>query len=115
MPCFNTLAMGYSWAVEFAQPAHQRLLARAGLRPTAERVAPQLHLPRGRILDLLQIDDHIILHAVPQGTVVSERGEQVLGLSSAAHLQAGLPVNAGKQQRSKQGGIALGAFVSYDG
>lgn len=65
--CFNTLAMGTSYAVEIAQHTHTNLLRRAGLLSTSQQVCYRKPLPRSDVLQLLCIDDLAILQKVPRG------------------------------------------------
>ena len=46
VPCFRSLAMGASWAVELAQHADENLLRRAGVRREVETVRGGQRLPR---------------------------------------------------------------------
>jgi len=51
--CFNTLAMGTSYAVEVAQHSHTNLLRRAGCLDPSQQVKYRTPLPRGNVLQLL--------------------------------------------------------------
>ena len=56
----NALAMGDSWAVEFAQQAHHNVLRFvAGCMLDHQRVAYRRAFPRSLFLEWLSIDDHI--------------------------------------------------------
>lgn len=114
VPCFKSLGMGDSWAVEIAQHAHHGLLQSVGLRRPSECVIPGRPLPRGPYLDVLQIDDHIGLELCRPGSL-GNRGQSVFMRAEAAYEKSCLPINRAKAQRADSGGIVLGALLRQDG
>ena len=64
--CFNTLAMGTSFAVEVAQHSHTTLLQREGCLIPTEQVKYRSPLPRGPVYQLLCIDDFCMLQRLPK-------------------------------------------------
>ena len=114
VPCFGSLAMGDSWAVEFAQAAHASLLRRQGLRTAAEAVIPGRPLPRSTFLDILQIDDHVGIEVVAAGAR-GTRADKVFAAAATGYHAAQLPVNTTKQVRNQAGGTVLGALLTTEG
>ena len=117
-PCvvaLGALAMGDSWAVEFAQQAHHNVLRfLAGSMLEHQRVAYRRAFPRGRFLEWLSIDDHIGVQLLTwqqlrEGTPL--RDSEVFSRAELAYKQVGLVQHPKKKQRGVTQGTFLGAEV----
>ncbi len=111
--CFNTLAMGTSYAVEVAQHTHTNLLRRAGLLTPSQQVCYRKPLPRGSLLQLLCIDDLAILQKVPRGLPsdshkVFRHDIDLLGKAGSAYSIAGLRTSSKKSVRNESKAVILG-------
>lgn len=111
--CFNTLAMGTSYAVEVAQHTHTNLLRRAGLLSPLQQVCYRKPLPRGGVLQLLCIDDLAVLQKVPRG--LPEKSHKVfrhdidlLEKAGNAYQHAGLRTSSKKSERNETKATILG-------
>jgi len=111
--CFNTLAMGTSYAVEVAQHTHTNLLRRAGLLSPLQQVCYRKPLPRSGVLQLLCIDDLAVLQKVPRG--LPEKSHKVfrhdidlLEKAGNAYQHAGLRTSSKKSERNETKATILG-------
>lgn len=111
----NALAMGDSWAVEFAQQSHCNVLhVLAGCMLDRERVCYRRPFPRTSFVEWLAIDDHVGAQVVsPQEfrSCVPLRDTEVFDKAERAYKQVGLVQHSKKKQRNVTHGIFLGAEV----
>ena len=119
--CFvalNALAMGDSWAVEFAQQAHHNVLRFvAGCMLDHERVAYRKSFPRSSFMEWLSIDDHIgaqILSRSEFQKDVRLRDTEVFDRAGEAYTEVGLVQHPKKKRRGVLQGIFLGAEIDGD-
>lgn len=117
-PCvvaLNALAMGDSWAVEFAQQAHHNVLRfLAGSMLEHERVAYRKAFPRSSFYEWLAIDDHIGVQVVTKDQFrnrVPLRDNEVFDRAEEAYKVVGLVQHPRKKQRHVTEGTFLGAEV----
>ena len=114
----NALAMGDSWAVEFAQQSHHNVLRfLAGAMLEHQRVAYRKPFPRSRFLERLSIDDHVgvqICSPKEYSENLPLRDAEVFSRSEDAYLSVGLVQHPKKKQRGVSEGIFLGAEVNGD-
>lgn len=117
-PCvvaLGALAMGDSWAVEFAQQAHHNVLRfLAGSMLEHQRVAYRRAFPRGLFLEWLSIDDHIGVQIVTWDQLKNctpLRDSEVFSRAESAYKQVGLVQHPKKKQRGVTQGTFLGAEV----
>ena len=114
----NALAMGDSWAVEFAQQSHHNVLRfLAGAMLEHQRVAYRKPFPRSRFLEWLSIDDHVgVQICTPQEYLDNAplRDTEVFSRSEAAYRNVGLVQHPKKKQRGVSEGVFLGAEVNGD-
>ena len=114
----SALAMGDSWAVEFAQQSHDNVLrSLAGSMLEHERVAYRKPFPRTAFCEWLAIDDHIgvqILDREDFKRDVPGRDTEVFDRAEGAYKQVGLVQHPKKKQRNVLSGIFLGAEVDGD-
>ena len=113
--CLNALAMGDNMAVEFAQQAHYNVLRTLAncMRPN-ELVAYRLPFPRGRTMEFLSIDDHLVAQVVSRAAYLSsapDRDTEIFFAAEAAYPAVGLVQHPRKRQRQVSAGIFLGADV----
>ena len=111
--CFNTLAMGTSFAVEVAQHTHSALLQRAGVLKPEQQVCYRKPLPRSPTLQLLCIDDLAILQKVPKGTPPTSssvyRGDRLLlEKANRTYDDVGLRTSVKKAVRDSSSTVVLG-------
>eukprot|EP00435_Cladocopium_sp_Y103_P042939 s2396_g12.t1 len=116
--CFvalNALAMGDSWAVEFAQQAHHNVLKHvAGCMLDHQRVAYRKPFPRSSFLEWLSIDDHIGVQIVSKAHFkqgLRARDTEVFERATEAYSEVGLVQHPKKKRREVQQGIFIGAEV----
>lgn len=114
--CFNTLAMGTSYAVEVAQHTHSNLLSRAGVLKPSQQVCYRKPLPRSDVLTLLCIDDLAVLQKVPRGmpstsSSYPREDRKLLGKASAAYQKEKLRTSEGKAVRDSYKATILGGEV----
>lgn len=114
--CFNTLAMGTSYAVEVAQHTHTNLLRRAGVLEAQRQVCYRKPLPRTDVLLLLCIDDLAILQKVPRGMPptsqrVPREDQRLMSLANSAYSKAKLKTSSGKAVRDCFKATILGGEV----
>ncbi len=111
----NALAMGDSWAVEFAQQSHHNVLRfLAGCMLEHQRVAYRKPFPRSLFAEWLSIDDHVgvqILSFKDFNRNLSLRDDEVFSRSEHAYQQVGLVQHPKKKQRKVTKGIFLGAEI----
>ena len=111
----GALAMGDSWAVEFAQQSHHNVLRfLAGSMLEHQRVAYRRSFPRSDFLEWLSIDDHIgvqILSRAAFRASVRLRDTEVFERAEQAYSQVGLVQHKKKKQRNVTEGVFLGADV----
>ena len=111
----NALAMGDSWAVEFAQQSHHNVLrCLAGSMLEHERVAYRKAFPRSSFLEWLSIDDHIGVQVVSDQQFKNQeplRDTVVFARAEEAYKQVGLVQHPRKKQRGVTSGIFLGAEI----
>jgi len=111
----NALAMGDSWAVEFAQQSHCNVLSvLAGSMFEHERVCYRKPFPRSLFLEWLSIDDHIGLQIVTEQQLKDQvplRDTTVFQNAGKAYKQVGLVQHPKKKQREVTEGIFLGAEI----
>ena len=111
----NALAMGDSWAVEFAQQSHHNVLRfLAGCMLEHQRVAYRKPFPRSLFAEWLSIDDHVgvqILSFDEFRRDVSLRDDDVFARAEIAYKQVGLVQHPKKKQRKVTSGIFLGAEI----
>eukprot|EP00435_Cladocopium_sp_Y103_P041501 s2013_g11.t1 len=119
--CFvalNALAMGDSWAVEFAQQAHHNVLRFvAGCMLDHERVAYRKSFPRSLFTEWLSIDDHIGAQVLTRNEFQNEakkRDTEVFERAGEAYLEVGLVQHPKKKHRGVLQGTFLGAEVDGD-
>ena len=109
----NALAMGDSWAVEFAQQSHCNVLRiLAGSMHDHERVCYRKPFPRAGFLEWLSIDDHIGIQLVAAEQRASHaplRDTVVFEQAGKAYKKVGLIQHPKKKQREVSSGIFLGA------
>lgn len=117
-PCLlalSALAMGDSWAVEFAQHArHNVLRFLAGSMLDHERVGYRKPFPRNLFFEFLSIDDHIGAQVVTHKQLVENtplRDTQVFSNAGKAYKQVKLVQRPKKKQRNVTAGTFLGAEV----
>ena len=121
--CFGTLAMGTNYAVEVAQRAHMNLLQRAGCLKISQLVRYRHPLPRGKVLQLLCIDDYAVLQHVPRGLLprsvdgVSKKMHErqdiiLLDKAIAAYKKEGLRVSKHKIIKNSKRGVVLGGEIN---
>ena len=111
--CFNTLAMGTSYAVEVAQHTHTNLLLRAGVLHPSQQVCYRKPLPRSDVLQLLCIDDLAVLQKVPRGTLaastsVPRHDLDLLSKAGEAYKKEGLKISQKKSVRNSSHSTILG-------
>ena len=116
--CFvalNALAMGDSWAVEFAQQAHHNVLKHvAGCMLDHQRVAYRKPFPRSSFLEWLSIDDHIGVQVISKkhfNLGLRGRDTEVFERATQAYAEVGLVQHPKKKKRGVQHGTFLGAEV----
>lgn len=109
--CFNTLAMGTSYAVEVAQHSHTNLLRRAGCLNPSQQVKYRTPLPRGNVLQLLCIDDFCVLQKISVKTPEPRQDLSLLSQAGEAYKKAGLRTSEKKSVRNSYRGTVLGAEV----
>ena len=116
--CFvalNALAMGDSWAVEFAQQAHHNVLKHvAGCMLDHQRVAYRKPFPRSSFLEWLSIDDHIGVQVISKKHFkmgLRGRDTEVFERATQAYAEVGLVQHPKKKKRGVQHGTFLGAEV----
>lgn len=119
--CFvalNALAMGDSWAVEFAQQAHHNVLRFvAGCMLDHERVAYRKSFPRSSFMEWLSIDDHIGAQVLSRSEFQSNvrlRDTEVFDRAGEAYTEVGLVQHPKKKRRGVLQGIFLGAEIDGD-
>ena len=119
--CFvalNALAMGDSWAVEFAQQAHHNVLRHvAGCMLDHQRVAYRKAFPRSSFLEWLSIDDHIGVQVVSKRHFklgLPARDTEVFDRATKAYAEVGLVQHPKKKRRGVQQGVFLGAEIDGD-
>ena len=104
----NALAMGDSWAVEFAQQSHHNVLRfLAGCMLEHQRVAYRKPFPRSSFAEWLSIDDHVgvqVLSVDDFRSDVKLRDDDVFARAEHAYKQVG-------KQRKVTKGIFLGAEI----
>ena len=114
----NALAMGDSWAVEFAQQSHHNVLRfLAGAMLEHQRVAYRKPFPRSRFLEWLSIDDHVGIQICSPQEFSAEtplRDTEVFSRSEDAYRTVGLVQHPKKKQRGVSEGIFLGAEINGD-
>ena len=114
----NALAMGDSWAVEFAQQSHHNVLRfLAGAMLEHQRVAYRKPFPRSRFLEWLSIDDHVgvqICSPKEYSENIPLRDTEVFSRSEDAYRNVGLVQHPKKKQCGVSEGIFLGAEVNGD-
>lgn len=117
-PCLlalSALAMGDSWAVEFAQQSHHNVLrVLAGCMLDHERVCYRKPFPRSLFFEFLSIDDHIGAQIVTYEqltTNVPLRDTEVFVNSEKAYSQVKLVQHPRKRQRNVTEGIFSGAEI----
>eukprot|EP00435_Cladocopium_sp_Y103_P053469 s2702_g17.t1 len=115
-PCvlsLNALAMGDSWAVEFAQQAHCNVLRfLAASMFDRERVCYRHPFPRTNFLEWLSIDDHIGIQVVSNSEFRNQvplRDSVVFAGAERAYKQVKLVQHPKKKQRAVSDGVFLGA------
>lgn len=115
-PCvisLAALAMGDSWAVEFAQQSHHNVLRiLGGSMLEHQRVAYRKPFPRSAFLEWLSIDDHIGVQVLSKSQLRSQaplRDSQVFSKAEVAYQTVGLVQHPKKKQRGVTSGIFLGA------
>ena len=113
--CFNTLAMGTSFAVEVAQHSHTTLLQREGCLIPTEQVKYRSPLPRGPVYQLLCIDDFCVLQRLPKELCQSvgphRRDLETLASAGRGYSKAGLRTSKKKAIRGSQFGTVLGSEI----
>lgn len=111
----NALAMGDSWAVEFAQQSHCNVLRiLAGCMLDRERVCYRRPFPRTSFVEWLAIDDHVGAQVVTpkQFRVCAPlRDTEVFDKAEKAYKQVGLIQHSKKKLRNVSHGTFLGAEV----
>jgi len=111
----SALAMGDSWAVEFAQQSHHNVLrSLAGSMLEHERVAYRKPFPRTHFCEWLAIDDHIgvqILEKEDFKKSIPARDTEVFSRAEGAYKRVGLVQHPKKKQRNVVAGTFLGAEV----
>jgi len=111
----NALAMGDSWAVEFAQQSHHNVLRfLAGCMLEHQRVAYRKPFPRSSFAEWLSIDDHVgvqVLSVDDFRSDVKLRDDDVFARAEHAYKQVGLIQHPKKKQRKVTKGIFLGAEI----
>ena len=117
-PCviaLSALAMGDSWAVEFAQQSHHNVLRfLAGSMLEHQRVAYRKPFPRSSFLEWLAIDDHIGVQVVTFDQFKLKtplRDTEVFSRAEEAYKTVGLVQHPKKKQREATEGIFLGAEI----
>lgn len=117
-PCvlaFSALAMGDSWAVEFAQQAHHNVLRiLAGGMLDHEQVCYRKPFPRRSFYEFLSIDDHIGAQVVTHDQLARNlplRDTEMFRNSEKAYQQVKLVQHPRKRQRNVTAGTFLGAGV----
>ncbi len=114
----SALAMGDSWAVEFAQQSHHNVLrSLAGSMLEHERVAYRKPFPRTPFCEWLAIDDHIGVQIIDRKDFASDipaRDTEVFSRAEDAYRQVGLVQHPKKKQRNVVSGTFLGAEVDGD-
>lgn len=120
-PCvvaLNALAMGDSWAVEFAQQSHHNVLRiLAGSMLEHQRVAYRKPFPRGTFMEWLAIDDHIGVQIVDHYQKINHvplRDNEVFSQAEKAYRAVGLVQHPKKKQRHVSSGVFLGAELDGD-
>eukprot|EP00438_Fugacium_kawagutii_P019732 Skav213561 [mRNA] locus=scaffold263:154967:157288:+ [translate_table: standard] len=114
--CFNTLAMGTSYAVEVAQHTHSNLLRRAGVLNNQQQVCYRKPIPRTDVLSLLCIDDLAILQKVPRGMPptsekIPREDRRLMFLANNAYSKVKLKTSEGKAVRDSFKATILGGEV----
>lgn len=114
--CFNTLAMGTNYAVEIAQHTHTNLLRRAGCLAPSQQVKYRHPFPRGKVVQLLCIDDYAILNKVPKsislvGKTVDREDLKLLSQAESAYSSVGLRSSAKKTVRNSKRSVVLGGEI----
>lgn len=114
--CFvalNALAMGDSWAVEFAQQSHHNVLHYvAGCMLDHQRVAYRQSFPRSSFMEWLAIDDHIGVQVLTSNQFKNKtplRDTEVFSRAGEAYSEVGLVQHPKKKRRGVQHGVFLGA------
>ena len=111
----NTLAMGDSMAVEFAQQAHYNVLSTLGSSMRFEEVvAYRKVFPRSRTLELLSIDDHMTAQVCTREehrTSRPLRDTEIFSRADEAYPQVGLVQHPKKRRHNETSGIFLSADV----
>ena len=117
-PCvisLAALAMGDSWAVEFAQQSHHNVLRYlGGSMLEHQRVAYRKPFPRSDFLEWLSIDDHIGVQLLSKNHLKLQtplRDSQVFSKAETAYKTVGLVQHPKKKQRGVTSGIFLGAEI----
>eukprot|EP00435_Cladocopium_sp_Y103_P010900 s2474_g2.t2 len=109
----NALAMGDSWAVEFAQQSHHNVLRfAAGCMLDHQRVAYRRAFPRSSFMEWLSIDDHIGVQVLSKQQFIDKvplRDTDVFERAGEAYREVGLVQHPKKMRRGVQQGIFLGA------
>ena len=117
-PCvisLAALAMGDSWAVEFAQQSHHNVLRfLGGSMLEHQRVAYRKPFPRSDFLEWLSIDDHIGVQLCSKSQLracTPLRDSEVFSKAEVAYKTVGLVQHPRKKQREVTKGIFLGAEI----
>ena len=114
--CFRTLAMGTNYAVEVAQHTHMNLLRRAGCLKKSQLVQYRHPLPRGKVQQLLCIDDYAVIQHVPRGLPLSSiktpRNDlDLMSKAERAYEKENLRVSKKKAVKNCKKSIVLGAQI----
>ena len=111
----NALAMGDSWAVEFAQQSHHNVLQfLAGCMLEHQRVAYRKPFPRSLFAEWLSIDDHVGVQILSFNDFKNDRklrDDDVFARAEHAYKQVGLVQHPKKKQRKVTQGVFLGAEI----
>lgn len=117
-PCvvsLAALAMGDSWAVEFAQQSHHNVLRYlGGSMLEHQSVAYRKPFPRSNFLEWLSIDDHIGVQICSKSQLKHKthlRDSEVFSRAEVAYQTVGLVQHPKKKQRGVTSGIFLGAEI----
>lgn len=117
-PCvisLAALAMGDSWAVEFAQQSHHNVLRYlGGSMLEHQRVAYRKPFPRSDFLEWLSIDDHIGVQICSKSQLKHKtllRDSEVFSRAEVAYQTVGLVQHPKKKQRGVTSGVFLGAEI----
>ena len=108
-----TMAMGDSIAVEVGQAAHFRVLREhaSALLPS-ETLLYRQAVPKGAVVEMLAIDDHICLQKIPLADMAKQpvlRDTNIFAKASEAYKHVGLNLNDDKKRRNLTEGVLLGA------